>query len=68
MTALLHPEKKETVLADIQRAVLALGAAEDILRHSRYENEVEPVYDLLVKAEEFIDRAQRVTDDMGPAS
>jgi hypothetical protein len=67
MSTLLHPEKKETVLDEIDRATRALDLAAIALRASEYEQDALHVYKLLVQAEGHVERAQRITDDMGPA-
>lgn len=62
----IHPDLKADVRATIEQAKSRLHEAGALLAVAEVEKDAIPVYDKLVEAEELIDRAQRVTDDMGP--
>jgi hypothetical protein len=66
VSALIHPDLRHDAVKTIERAEAELEKARLELLAADTEGELYAVYETLVRAEEAIDRAQRVVDDAGP--
>jgi hypothetical protein len=58
---MLHPEILETARAEIERARIYLDSAEGRLD----KEDLDGAYQELVLVDQHVDRAQRLTDDLG---